>query len=100
MACITKVGPNISDLNKYAARRGLNVASFPLKDNSTVKILSNETKFEEYHVKNGEITEVMKKSLPKFEDFGLFVAQRLEELQSNAAKGINVVAEWTKSLTK
>ncbi len=99
MACVTKVGMNI-DFTKYAAKRGMNVATIPLKDKSTVKILSNETKFEEYHLKNGEVIDIMKKSLPKFEDFGLFVSQRLEELQSNAAKGINVVAEWTKSLTK
>ena len=42
----------------------------------------------------------MKKDLPKFEDFSIFVADRLANIQENAVKGINVVAEWTKSLMK
>lgn len=99
MACVTKVRPNI-DFTKYAAKRGMNVATIPLKDKSTVKILSNETKFEEYYLKDGEVVKSMKKTLPKFEEFGLFVSERLEQLQANAAKGINVVSEWAKSLTK
>lgn len=99
MACVPKIRPNI-DFTKYATKRGLNVATIPLKDKSTVKILSNDTKFEEYYLKNGEVVNSMKKDLPKFEDFGIFVAERLAEIQEKAAKGINVVAEWTKSLMK
>ena len=99
MACVQRIRPNI-DFTKYAAKRGLNVATIPLKDKSTVKILSNDTKFEEYYLKDGEVIKSLKKTLPKFEDFGLFVSQRISELQANAAKGINVMSDWAKSLTK
>ena len=93
MACVQRISPRI-DFTKYAAKKGLNVATIPLKDKSTVKILSNDTKFEEYYLKNGEVINSMKK------DFSIFVADRLANIQENAVKGINVVAEWTKSLMK
>lgn len=99
MACVQRISPRI-DFTKYAAKKGLNVATIPLKDKSTVKILSNDTKFEEYYLKDGEVINSMKKDLPKFEDFSIFVADRLANIQENAIKGINVVAEWTKSLMK
>lgn len=55
MACVQRISPRI-DFTKYAAKKGLNVATIPLKDKSTVKILSNDTKFEEYYLKMGKLS--------------------------------------------
>lgn len=102
MAGIPKIGANVTiDFNKYAAKKGLNVTTIHLKDKSSeLKILSNGKMFEEYQLKDGKVVDTMKKNLPDFETFGLFVADRLASIQTKAAKGVDVVAEWAKSLTK
>lgn len=91
-----KLGFSLTDL---AAKRGQKIASIPLKDKSSIKILSNKHTFDVYHVKNGRLLGAKGYQGPASE-YHNFAAEMMEYIQKLAADGIDVVSEWGKSLMK
>lgn len=85
---------------EIAARTGKTLTSIPMKDKSTIKILSDERSFNVFQVKNGKIIDAWgmfgsKASTDKVDNFASVM---LERIQKNAAEVIDVMREWMKSL--
>lgn len=86
---------------EIAARTGKVLTSIPMKDKSTVKILSDAHSFDVYQVKNGKIISACgMRGSEDSTDIGNFASGMLETIQKNAADGIDVFQEWMKSLAK
>ena len=77
---------------KLAQMQGKKLASIPLKDKSTAKLLFNDNALDCFIVKNGKILEGKGARMPEWkldEEFGII----LDKLTPRVAEGFNIVKE-------
>jgi hypothetical protein len=93
-----KIGANF--FRDLAKKDGKGLATIPLKDKSSVNILTGHRTFECYHVKDGSIEGLAGFKTNSTENFYKEARLKLDKIQKFAEDGVNVVNEWISSLAK
>lgn len=97
-----KIAPQMNRtqwVTDFAKKNGKKVTTIPLKDKSSVKILSGENDITFFEIKNNEIrgAKGYQGSKEGLKDFAINTLEKIQEL---ALDGVNVFKEFTKTLIK
>lgn len=90
-----KLGFSLAD---YAAKTGKKYASIPMKDKSSVKILTGDNSVDFFQVKNGRLLSAAGHHGEE-QDIS-FVSKTLARIQQFAEDGFDAIEAWDESLMK